>query len=426
MAPSGYFDSPWPSEDAGPSRLQTPHNTVGLDLQPGMKLACTSKRTQMSTMTVLGAPGEVFLLTHSALRSYLGMATTAQVSRIDPITLETLACSPRLKGGPMWPGGMAVHANGHIVVVYGRYAHKLNRQCQLLSSYLLPIDEPYNSFVVLDNGLIVTKNLSATTPAQLTTLNAHTFKTASSDVLCPEASIARLSAHGNTVYVVGVSRVFRYHWHDSQKQLVRDKNWEFHYLQDAPQSYAWDMVLDGEHGWFMDNGKHNYFVSMLGAGVHKSANRLIRVSLHNAQSHQSWEVSGLPHGSITNPPLIDLKRRIVVGYDSANRHLRAWKIAAAENGNAHDVELRPLWHHSKLGAASHMLLFANRGEVCVNDYSYLNEQVIVLDIESGQEKSRVKTGGSMQGVVFPSAGWHQDFYWCSMDRVARIYVAAIE
>jgi len=187
----------------------------------------------------------------------MGLATTAQVSRIDPLTLETLECSPRLKGGPMWPGGMAVHANGHIMVVYGRYAHKLNRQCQPVASYALPVNEAYNSFVVLDNGLIVTKNLSATTPAQLTTLHPDSFRLASSDVTCPEASIARLSAHGNTVYVVGVSRVFRYHWQEASQQLVRDSDWEFHYLQDATQSYGWDMVIDGKHGWFMYSGKHN-------------------------------------------------------------------------------------------------------------------------------------------------------------------------
>jgi len=376
-------------------------------------------------MTVLGAPGEVFLLTHSAVRSYLGLATQAKVSRIDPVTLETLECSPWLAGGPMWPGGMAIHANGHIMVVYGRYAHKLNRQCQPVASHELPLNEPYNSFVVLDNGLLVTKNLSDTCPAQLTTLDPDSFKAASSDVLCPEASIARLSAHGNTVYVVGVSRVFRYHWHDASQQLIRDAHWEFHYLQDSPQSYGWDMVLDGEHGWFMDNGKHNYLMSMLGAGIHKAPNRLLRVSLHNAQSHQSWVVSGLPHGSVTNPPLIDFKRRIVVAYDSANRHLRAWRIHASPNGNEHDVELKPLWHHEQLGAASHLLLFANTGEMCVNDYSRFNEQVLVLDIETGQEKARVKTGGLMQGVVFPSVGWQRDFYWCSMDRLSRIYVSSV-
>ncbi len=72
-----------------------------------------------------------------------------------------------------------------------------------------------------------------------------------------------------------------------------------------------------------------------------------------------------------------------------------------------------------------LLLFANTGEVCVNDYSRFDEQVLVLDIETGQEKARVKTGGLMQGVVFPSAGWHRDFYWCSMDRLSRIYVTSV-
>jgi len=45
----------------------------------------------------------------------------------------------------------------------------------------------------------------------------------------------------------------------------------------------------------------------------------------------------------------------------------------------------------------------------------------VLDIETGHEKSRVRTGGRMQGVVFPSPGWHDDFYWCSMDRLTRVF-----
>ena len=95
-------------------------------------------------MTVLGAPGEVFLLTHSVLGAHLGLATTAQVQLIDPITLATRCQSPRLAGGPMWPGGMAVLGNGHVLVLYGRYAHLLNRQCELLRSKQLPINEPYN------------------------------------------------------------------------------------------------------------------------------------------------------------------------------------------------------------------------------------------------------------------------------------------
>ena len=421
MQTTGYFDSPWPCEDAGPARLQAAANASSLNVEAGASLQATSRRTHMSTMTVLGAPGEVFLLTHSVLRSHLGVSTSSNVSLIDPITLKTVRQSVLLAGGPMWPGGMAVHANGSLIVVYGRYAHKLDRQCNLLKSYLLPIHEAYNSFVVLDNGLVVTKNLSSSTQAQLTTLNPETFKSACNDVICPEASIARLSAIGNTVYVVGVSRVWRYHWHDPSQRLVRDTKWQCHYLQNASQSYAWDMVIEGDHGWLMDNGQHNYLMSMLGAGQNKSPNRLIRISLKQTDSFQAWPVSGLPFGSVTNPPLVDVARRIVVGFDSANRHLKAWRMISSPDSS--DIQLQEIWHLPEMGAASHMLLFPNSGELCVNDYERFNEQVVVLDIETGREKSRVRTGGWMQGVVFPSPGWHHDFYWCSMDRLTRVFQA---
>lgn len=424
MTHTGYFDSPWPSEDGGPSRLQVPRKGGGLNIQSETVLQCTSKRTHMSTMAVLGAPGEVFLLSHSVIRSHIGLPTSASVTRIDPESLNTLYRSPTLQGGPMWPGGMAVHINGNLYVVYGRYAHKLDRQCNLLSTYLLPLNEPYNSFVVLDNGLIVTKNLSATTPAQLTILKPDTFKSACNDVICPEASIARLSAHGNTVYLVGVTKVWRFHWNETLQRLIRDPDWQCHYLNDASQSYGWDMVIEGNNGWFMDNGKHNYLMSMLGAGVNAAPNRLIRVSLNHSETFQSWAVSGLPHGSITNPPLVDVSRRIVVGFDSANRHLRAWRISDPDDNKGH-VQLTALWHHTPFGAASHMVLFPSTGELCVNDYKRFKEQLVVLDIENGQEKSRVNTGGWMQGVVFPCAGWHQDFYWCAMDRISRIFVPPV-
>ena len=421
MTTSGYFDSPWPSEDAGPARLQTSFNRRGFNVQKGEQIFCTTRRTQLSTMTVLGQAGDVFLLTHSVVPSYLGLATTAQVSLIDPVTLKTRAQSPRLPGGPMWPGGMAVHANGHLLVVYGRYAHQLNRQCELLRSYQLPIHEAYNSFVVLANGMVVTKNLSSTTRAQLTTLCPDTLTAVAPHVEVPEPSIARLSALGNTVYVVGTQTVFRYHWHDDTQSLQLDPHWHCLYLKNAPQSYGWDMVLDGQDAWFMDNGAHNYRLSMLGAGLNKFENRLHRVSLQNSDHHQCWPVSGLPGGAITNPPLIDVQRQIVVAFDSANRHLRAWRFSRTASA-PHSVELHALWEHTQWGAASHMLLMADTGEICVNDYSRFNEQVAILDIQTGQEKARVRTGGLMQGVVFPSLGWQRDIYWCSMDRVSRIFL----
>ena len=416
MSAPGYLDSPWPGEDGGPQRLQQPHRTAGLNLQPGETLACVTRNTVLSTMTLLGDPGEVYLLTHSALRSHVGLPTTARVERIDPLSLRTLQRSPRLAGGPMWPGGMALHRNGSILVVYGRHAHRLDRACAPLASVRLPVDQPYNSFVILDNGLVVTKNLSHTQPAILSVLDADTLRFAAPDTACPEPSMARLSAIGNTVYVVGVRSIFRYHWDDGLARLVFDPHWQLNYVGTSGQSYGWDVVLDGDNAWFMDNGQHRYRWRMIGAGVSRTANRLIRVSMRDARDHQAIEVCGEPGGSITNPPLVDLRRHIVVGYDSANRHLVAWRV------DPHDASLHRLWHKRAFGCASHMLLFPDTGELLVNDYRRLGEEVVLLDIATGDERARVRSGGLTQGVVFPSPGWHRDAYWSSMGRLARIYV----
>ena len=60
--------------------------------------------------------------------------------------------------------------------------------------------------------------------------------------------------------------------------------------------------------------------------------------------------------------------------------------------------------------------------VVTNDYRRHGEEVVVLDITTGDERARVRVGGLMQGVVFPSSGWNRDLYWSSMGRLARIFV----
>ena len=189
-----------------------------------LRLTATSRRRLMTTMTVLGDPGEIFLLTHQALRSQIGLPTTAQVERIDPLTLRPIARSPRLDGGPMWPGGMAIHRNGDLYTVYGRYIHRLARaDLTVRAAAILPVDQPYNSFVILDSGLIVTKNLSDRSTAQLCVIDPEDLTMVCPPLDCAEPSVARLSAVGNTVYVVGVRTLTRYHWDGTA--LRRDDSW---------------------------------------------------------------------------------------------------------------------------------------------------------------------------------------------------------
>jgi hypothetical protein len=410
---NGYWPSPWPAEDGGPARLATPVQGPGFSIAPGERLAVTTRNTLMSTMTVLGDPGEVYLLTHSALRAQIGLPTASRVERIDPVTLKTIDRSPSLPGGPMWPGGMAVHANGDVYVVYGRWAHRLDRRCALKVSLRLPHDLAYNSFVVLDNGLIVTKNLSETVPARLTVINPATMVPVCADINCAEPSIARLSAVGDEVYVVGVRSIFRYRW--TGETLARDPGWRFNYVGQTPQSHGWDVVLDGAQAWFMDNGRHRYRTSMIGRGVVPTPNRLVRVSLADSADHEAVDISGIAGGSVTNPPLVDPVRKIVVGFDSANRVLAAWRFGE---------RLNPLWRKDRIGAASHMLLDPGLGQIVINDYAPRSgEAVVVLDIETGAERARAMVGGLMQGVVFPSIGWDHDIYWCSMTKLARVSIA---
>ena len=394
--------SPWPAEDGGPARLQ-----IASGQPPTGALRATVRRTLLSTMTILGAPGEVFLLTHSALRARFGLPTTARVERIDPITLKTQQASPRLPGGPMWPGGMALHPNGDLYVVYGRWLHRLDRDCRIKGRLQLPVDAPWNSFVILACGLIATKNLSETQPARLTLIDPERLCEVAA-VTLPDASVARLSADGDTVYVVGVDTIRRVTWHDGALQV--DPDWHWAYRRDSGTSFGWDAVIAGGHAWFMDNGAHRYRTSMTRAGVLPSANRLLRVALADAADHAGVTVSGLPGGSITNPPLVDTDRRIVIAYDSANRVLQAFGF-----------DLKPLWCRRDIGCASHMLLFPASGTIVTNDHGRGGEWVVTLDIATGAERGRVRLGGLMQGVVFPSTGWNDDIYWCGMDKLARIF-----
>jgi hypothetical protein len=156
---------------------------------------------------------------------------------------------------------------------------------------------------------------------------------------------------------------------------------------------------------------------MIGAGVSRTANRLIRVNVLDSSDFEAIEISGIAGGSVTNPPLVDESRRIVVGYDSANRVMQAWLFDADSGG------LSGLWRRDGFGAASHMICLPESGEIVTNDFGSGGEHVVVLDIETGAEKGRARIGGITQGVVFPSPGWGRDIYWCAMSRFGRVAVS---
>ena len=415
--PKGYFESPWPGEDGGPQRLQIPRGTHGLDIQSGERLVGRSRRLLSGNMVVLREPGEVYIMTVAMFRNrLLRLPAFARIEKIDPVTLQTIVKSPKLKGGGFWPGGFAVHRNGDLYLTYGSHCHRLNADCELIRSYRLPKSNAYNSLVILDNGYLAMKQISDTDNAVLSILDPNSLEPVCDPIEAPEPSISRLSAKGNTVYLTGTRSIFRYNWNDERAEAEMDEGWVFEYLEGSKNSYGWDPVIGGNAAWFMDNGKHNYHVSMLNAGLTPTPLNAIRVSLADTGNNTIIPVSGIAGGSVTNPPLYCPKRKILVAYDSANGVICGFQHDAATGS------LSKIWKKMSFFCGGHMIYYQDTGEVVTNDYRRFSDSAVVLDIESGYEKGRTGLSSLSQGVVFSSPGWARDFYYLTFSSISRIEV----
>lgn len=414
---SALWPSPWPAEDGGPHRRQIAASPVaGWGLAPGEGIEVTHRDAPGTTMVVLRDHDEVYVLRHG-----FGDDAPAWVEQIDPITLEVLRQSPELAGGPMWPGGLAAHGDGSLHVVFGNHAHRLAADTSVLASTELPRRLPYNSFVTLPDGHLVTKDFAGrrpgqpeapAVPAELLVLHPATLAIVARLDL-PEPSTARLSADGDDLYVVGHSSLFRVRWDGTS--LVLDADLVAPYRTLDGQTYGWDSVIALGAAWFLDDGEgtDRFNGAFGGQGISTAPLHVVRVDLATGAVTLT-EVCGQPGGLIANPPLVDDGRRIVVGFDSGNGVMTAFDIGD-------DGALTQRWqrhqHH-----ASHLLLLPDTGEVVSGDHDRgrMADQVVVLDIETGVEKARADTGSPLQAVVFPAVGWHDDVYVCSMSTLSRV------
>jgi hypothetical protein len=407
----------WVAEDGGPRRQQWLAG-AHLNLAATETLQVTSRTMMVVTMVVMTSPNDVFVLCHTG-----GDDAVSWVEQVHPETLETLATSEKLPGGRAWPGGIAVHPNGDLYVVFGNHAHRLDRQLRVVGSRQLPRMRPYNSFVLLPDGHLVTKDFSGSRPGneaaepfdatELVVLEPNELRIVASLEL-PEASIARLSADDDDVYVVGTSSLWRVRWNGSA--LLRD-DFQATYRHMEGQTFGWDAVIADGCAWFLDNGEstHRFAGTLRGVGTATAPLHLVRVWLDSGRVSLT-EICGLPGGVVANPPLVDAKRKVAIGFDSGNGVLAGFRYD--------DASLTPLWSHQQ-NHGSHMLLYPDSGEFVSahHDVERGVEQVVVREVVSGREKTRIDTGSPIQSVVFPACGTRRDFYWCSMLSLNRISVA---
>jgi hypothetical protein len=124
----------------------------------------------------------------------------------------------------------------------------------------------------------------------------------------------------------------------------------------------------------------------------------------------SVEVSGLPAGAVTNPPVVDTERGLVVAYDSANGVMAAF--------GTDDLSL--VWRR-EIATAQHLILFPDTGELVVDDHDLeTGDHVAVVDIADGSVRARVAVDSPAQSVVFGAPGRNRDFYFVSLSTIARV------
>lgn len=347
------------------------------------------------------------------LRNSIGPDGVSWVESVHPESLEVLHRSPDLHLGPYWPGGMGVLDDGSILVVQGCWAHRLRPDLSLERSHRLPVDAPHNSFVLLADGTVATKDLQrpAAGPSTLSLLDPLTLD----DVVAPqtlsEPSVARLGADGNDLVVVGTTTTVVYRWDGAELVAVARPD---AYRTRPDQGFGWDPVVDGGAIWWLDNGDHRFEngFTMIGNGVDAGPVRLWRAN-PDGTDPTAVEVCGLVRGAVTNPPLVDPERRLVIGYDSANGVLAAFSTDTLE----------PRWRRP-LRTAQHLITFPDTGELVADDHDPdSGDALVVLDIATGDVRTRVPVESPAQSVVFGCPGRRRDVYYASLSTLARVEFA---
>jgi hypothetical protein len=425
----------------------------GLALTTGERLEVTAVLDAFATDSlVLRDPGELYALRHGipVLGGPRSKPVEAWVERLDPVTLEVLASTPRLPGGRFWPGGVAAHANGSLHMVFGRWAHRLSPDLEVLASHRLPVERPHNSFVVLNGGELVMKDCDAPEgrePSTVSVLDPETLMPVASPLLLPEPSIARLSSDGESVIAVGTTIVMRLRLDRDRGRLEIDEQWQPSYGPAPGRSYGWDPVITPEHVLWMDNGRNETDRTMLGTGSAPDPVRLWWARRDDDLAISSVEISGLPHGTESNPPAWDPVNGVVIAYDAGNAILRAWRLVGDQ--------MEPLWRRDNFAHAGHLVLYPQTRELIVQDWADIaalrrpavrratlrgvqalansatarraslragSDQLVVLDLDTGQDKARVSIPSPSQGFLFPAPGFGRDFYYQSLTTIARVAV----
>ena len=244
-----------------------------------------------------------------------------------------LRVRPALPGGAYWPGGIAAHANGDLHMVFGRWAHRLSPELDVLASHRLPVPRPHNSFVVLDGGELVTKDCDAPAglePSTVSVLDPETLLPVAAAAAPPRAvdrpalerrrERDRGRDHGR---LPAPPRPRRRPDRDRRELAPALRPGPGPRLRLGPGDHRRARLLDGQRAQpHRPHDARQRRAAEPGAALVGAPRR--------RRPSRSTEISGLPYGTESNPPGWDPRAGPSSPTTPATRCVRAWRIDGDE------------------------------------------------------------------------------------------------
>lgn len=428
----GYFPSGWPVECGGNRRQKAaPGGLYAGDAEPNVT---TRVNERWNVMVVRRAKDELYL--GGTMPAWEGPPPFGWVERIDPVSLQPIHESPRLPcGDHVWCGAIAAHENGDIIKVNGSYVHRLDTDCQVVCEARLPIDRAHNGLLILTDGSIVTKDLrlAGQGHSTITRLHPDRLELLGEPLELPEGSMGRIAADldddGNEfIYIPGIEKAWRIRVYPEHLEV--DSDWAPQYRDaEGDQGLAWDGCISDGALWLMDNGDIVAVRAIFGQHPNgrfdtrsrslsfwrnpapwRGRQRLLKLSLSDT-TVQSIAPFDNEAGCIIAPPVHVPELQMCFMWDSINGGLAGISTRNDEMSVAWRIDARPCMQP---------VVFPETGELVINDYHPGDDQLIVVDMRTGDVLSRASTGSHLANGMFLTPGTNQDIYYCSTLAIIRV------
>jgi hypothetical protein len=423
-ASSGYLASRFATEAGDGSRTNVVR-TPGLALQPGDRLDVIRRATGRWNQSLVWQ-GDNLLLFSTSLP---GGSPFGRVERIDPVTLETIIASPNLEtGGHIWEGGCLAHRNGDIYAVTGCFLYRLNTDLEVVGQMEMPTPRPYDSLFAMNDGRLLMKDFpSSGTTSRFTVVDADDLSTVM-ELPIPEATIGKCCVSGDDIYVPGEYSIFRFRYRRSK--ITRDTSWTGRYRTgNDGHGHCSDLTVSGGYLWLQDNADTEEIRALLktnpvgsvgpDAAYHQSFHtplRLQRFSTASVSDHVAIEPFLFPGWPGAGPTYV-AERGVVLTFDSLNGSLAAHHVTD-------DGSMQELWQFP-IRTRWQPLVYADTSEVVVNDsLLFDDDNIVVLDLLTGRQKARSRSGTPVPSTGRPTPGAERDLYYVSTPDIARVSVIA--